>query len=201
MVASAFVLALTGYEIALATVALVFVAFALIVALVIPRSRPDFPGGRLGVFIAICAALFAAQMGAVLALAELGEAEEPVAEEAAPPTETAPTETAPTETSPTETETTPPETETAPPETPTETEASLAAGKEVFLANCGSCHTLADAGTTASVGPSLDAAKPPLDLVVERVTNGQGIMPSFADTLSEQQIADVAAYVAAVAGS
>ncbi|MCS7007482.1 MAG: hypothetical protein NZL88_08015, partial [Gaiellaceae bacterium] len=85
-------LALTGYEIALATVALVFVAFALVVALVIPRSRSDFPGGRLGVFIGICAALFLAQMGAVLALAELGEAEEHG--EAAPP---APTETTPTE--------------------------------------------------------------------------------------------------------
>jgi mono/diheme cytochrome c family protein len=190
------VLALTGYDIALATVALIFVAFALIVSLVIPRSRPDFPGGRLGVFIGICVVLFLAQMGAVLALAELGEAEEPVAEEAAPPTETA-TETAPTETAPTE----PVDTETAPPETPTETETSTAAGKEVFLAQCGSCHTLADAGTTGSVGPNLDAAKPPVDLVVERVTNGQGIMPSFSDTLSEQQIADVAAYVAAVAGS
>jgi mono/diheme cytochrome c family protein len=195
-------LALTGYDIALATVALIFVAFALIVSLVIPRSRPDFPGGRLGVFIGICVVLFMAQMGAVLALAELGEAEEPVAEEAAPPTETGPTETAPTETAPTETAPTEPvDTETAPPETPTETETSTAAGKEVFLAQCGSCHTFADAGTTGSVGPNLDAAKPPVDLVVERVTNGQGIMPSFSDTLSEQQIADVAAYVAAVAGS
>lgn len=195
-------LALTGYEIALATVALVFVAFALIVSLVIPRARPDFPGNRLGVFIGICAVLFLAQMGALLVLAEVGEADEPVAEEAAPPTETTPAEPAPTETTPTETtptETT--ETETTPPETPTETEASTAAGKEVFLAQCGTCHTLADAGTTGSVGPNLDSAQPTLELTVERVTNGQGIMPSFADTLSEEQIQDVAAYVAAVAGS
>lgn len=190
-------LALTGYEIALATVALVFVAFALIVSLVIPRSRPDFPGGRLGVFIGICVVLFVAQMGALLALAEIGEADEPVAEEAAPPTETTPTEPVPAEPAPTETT----ETETTPPETPTETEASTAAGKEVFLAQCGTCHTLADAGTTGSVGPNLDSAQPTVELTVDRVTNGQGIMPSFSDTLSEEQIQDVAAYVAAAAGS
>lgn len=185
--------ALTGYEIALATVALVFVAFALIVSMVIPRSRPDFPGGRLGVFIGICAVLFLAQMGAVYVLTGYGEEE--TAEEAAP-TETTPTEPTPTEPAPTETET-----ETTPPETPTETEASTAAGEEIFLAQCGTCHTLADAGTTGSVGPNLDSAQPPVELVVDRVTNGQGIMPSFSDTLSEEQIQDVAAYVAAVAGS
>ena len=39
------------------------------------------------------------------------------------------------------------------------------------------------------------------ELVVDRVTNGQGAMPSFSSTLSEQQIADVAAYVSSVAGS
>lgn len=182
-------LALTGYEIALATVALVFVAFALIVALVIPRTRPDFPGGRLGVFIGICVALFLVQMGAVLALAELGESDEHA--EAAPPAETTPTE-------PTVTE---PPTETAPPETPTETASGdVAAGKEVFLAQCGSCHTLADAGTTGSIGPSLDAAQPSLELAIDRVTNGKGAMPSFAGTLSEEQIRDVAAYVSSVAG-
>jgi mono/diheme cytochrome c family protein len=37
--------------------------------------------------------------------------------------------------------------------------------------------------------------------VVDRVTNGQGQMPPFGGTLSEQQIADVAAYVSSVAGS
>ncbi len=38
-------------------------------------------------------------------------------------------------------------------------------------------------------------------MVVERVTNGAGAMPSFSDSLSEQDIADVAAYVSSVAGS
>ena len=78
-----------------------------------------------------------------------------------------------------------------------------AAGKEVFLgtAGCGSCHTLSDAGTSGTVGPNLDDAQPSFDLVVDRVTNGQGAMPPVAGTLTEQQINDVAAYGSAVAGS
>lgn len=76
------------------------------------------------------------------------------------------------------------------------------AGKEVFAsAGCGGCHALAAAGSSGSVGPNLDDAKPDHDLVVERVTNGQGVMPSFKDQLSEQQIQDVAAFVSQSAGS
>jgi mono/diheme cytochrome c family protein len=71
-----------------------------------------------------------------------------------------------------------------------------AAGKEVFAtAGCASCHALADAGSSATVGPNLDDTKPALELIVDRVTNGQGVMPSFKDQLDDQQIADVAAYV------
>jgi mono/diheme cytochrome c family protein len=70
------------------------------------------------------------------------------------------------------------------------------AGKKVFAsAGCKSCHTLKDAGASGTVGPNLDQAKPPLDLVVDRVTNGKGVMPSFSGQLSQKQIADVAAYV------
>ena len=173
-------LALTGYETALLVVAIAFIVFALVAALVIPRSRPTFPGNRLGLFLAICGVFFVAQMTAVLALAEIGEADEPAHEEAAGGEEPGPTE---------------------PP--PGEPAGDAVAGKEVFLgaAACGSCHTLAEAGTTGSIGPNLDASKPPPELVVERVTNGMGVMPSFADTLSEEQIQDVAAYVSSAAGS
>ena len=70
------------------------------------------------------------------------------------------------------------------------------AGKAVFTsAGCGGCHTLAAAGSGGNVSPNLDKAKPPTDLVVTRGTKGQGVMPAFADSLSAQQIADVAAYV------
>ena len=41
----------------------------------------------------------------------------------------------------------------------------------------------ADAGATGTVGPSLDAAKPSAALVTDRVTNGLGVMPSFAGKL------------------
>ena len=77
-----------------------------------------------------------------------------------------------------------------------------AAGKQVFLsvAACGGCHTLADAGSSGNVGPNLDDAKPSYDKVLTQVTNGGGAMPPFKGTLTEQQIADVAAYVSSVAG-
>jgi len=73
-------------------------------------------------------------------------------------------------------------------------------GQTIFAQTCGSCHTLADAGTTGTVGPNLDAAKPSHALVVDRVTNGQGAMPSFKDSLDEEQIQAVAEYVSGAAG-
>jgi len=76
-----------------------------------------------------------------------------------------------------------------------------AAGKTVFTANCGSCHTLADAGTSGTIGPNLDNAKPSAAKVKLRVTKGQGNMPSFSDKLTPAQIDDVADYVSSVAGS
>jgi len=75
------------------------------------------------------------------------------------------------------------------------------AGKAVFAsAGCGGCHTLQDANATGNVGPNLDDAKPSEELVTDRVTNGKGVMPSFKGQLTDQQIADVAAYVSSVAG-
>jgi mono/diheme cytochrome c family protein len=77
-------------------------------------------------------------------------------------------------------------------------EGDPAAGEAVFAsAGCGSCHTLEAAGSAGTIGPNLDDSQPPLELVVDRVTNGAGAMPSFSATLSEQEIADVAAYVVA----
>jgi len=73
-------------------------------------------------------------------------------------------------------------------------------GKSIFTTNCSSCHTLADAGTSGTVGPNLDEARPSKELVVDRVTNGQGAMPSFSDSLDADQIQAVADYVAGAAG-
>lgn len=92
-------------------------------------------------------------------------------------------------------------------ETQTETNAGggdgdSSKGKDVFAAaGCGGCHTLAKAGTSGNIGPNLDESKPDYDLVVERVTNGQGAMPSFKDQLSAADIQNVAAYVTESAGA
>jgi mono/diheme cytochrome c family protein len=81
-------------------------------------------------------------------------------------------------------------------------EGDAAKGKTIYAsAGCGSCHTLADAGSSGTVGPNLDDTKPDQALVVERVTDGSGVMPSFSEQLSEQEIQDVAAYVSSSAGS
>jgi cytochrome c6 len=74
-------------------------------------------------------------------------------------------------------------------------------GKSIFTsAGCGSCHTLADAGTSGTIGPNLDQSQPSVQLAIDRITNGRGAMPSFRDDLSEAQIRAVAEYVAEAAG-
>jgi mono/diheme cytochrome c family protein len=74
-------------------------------------------------------------------------------------------------------------------------------GKSIFTsAGCGSCHTLADAGTSGTIGPNLDESMPSVQLAIDRVTNGSGQMPSFSDDLNEAQIRAVAEYVSEAAG-
>jgi mono/diheme cytochrome c family protein len=112
-----------------------------------------------------------------------------------------PTTTETTTTETTTTETTSTETSPTPPGPPPPAQGDPAAGKVVFTTNCGGCHTLSDAGTSGTVGPNLDDAKPSYDLVVDRVTNGKTPMPPFKGVLTDQQIQDVAAYVSSAAGS
>jgi mono/diheme cytochrome c family protein len=205
----------TTGKVVLLIVAGAFMVYALVSAMWIPRRNPSFPGKRLPLFIAVSACFFVAQVGAVVWVTSTQEVEHEAAagEEGSGGEETTPDETTPAETEPTETEpmvTTPVETEpaaTEPAETePAETEPAEttdpATGKAVWAsAGCANCHTLADAGATGTVGPNLDETTPSFDLVVERVTNGQGVMPPFSDSLSDQQIQDVAAYVSSVAGT
>ena len=69
-------------------------------------------------------------------------------------------------------------------------------GKAIYASSgCGSCHTLAAANSTGTVGPNLDQLKPDYRAVTAQVTNGGGAMPAFKSSLSPQQIADVSAYV------
>jgi mono/diheme cytochrome c family protein len=77
---------------------------------------------------------------------------------------------------------------------------NLTSGKDIFVANCGSCHTLADAATSGKVGPNLDQLMPGLARVQRQVTNGGSVMPAFKGKLTPAQIKAVARYVSAVAG-
>jgi cytochrome c oxidase subunit 2 len=89
-------------------------------------------------------------------------------------------------------------------------------GKTLFTsaakpAACSSCHTLADAGSTATVGPDLDKVVPQLtDAEIKssiatpdaKITEGfqPGIMPDFGETLSDAQIDALVKYLKEVAG-
>lgn len=79
----------------------------------------------------------------------------------------------------------------------------IAEGKTVFTTNCGSCHTLAEAGTTGTVGPNLDELEPSDSIVENQVINGGGPMPAFGNEgiLNPEEVKAVAAYVSSVAGS
>jgi mono/diheme cytochrome c family protein len=98
------------------------------------------------------------------------------------------------------------EDETAAPETvegtlPTETggaagEGDPAKGKEIFAsAGCGGCHVFEPAGSSGTVGPNLDDSNVSAEQAAEQIRNGGGGMPAFGDRLSDQEIADVAAFV------
>ena len=75
-----------------------------------------------------------------------------------------------------------------------------AEGKQLFTANCATCHTLADAGAAGVVGPNLDEAMPSEATVKSMVTNGGNGMPSFSATLDPAEIDAVSKYVSSVAG-
>ncbi len=73
-------------------------------------------------------------------------------------------------------------------------------GKTIFKSKCGTCHTLADAGTTGTIGPNLDALKADLARVMRQVINGGGAMPAFKGSLTDAQIKAVSQYVASATG-
>jgi mono/diheme cytochrome c family protein len=72
--------------------------------------------------------------------------------------------------------------------------------KSLFTTNCGSCHTLADAGTSGTVGPNLDQAKPSFEKAVTQIKNGGGGMPAFGGQLTDEQIQALARYIVRVTG-
>jgi mono/diheme cytochrome c family protein len=99
-------------------------------------------------------------------------------------------------------------------------DADVDRGRQLFITNCGTCHALAEAGTSAQVGPDLDAAfaqsrTDGMDNdTIEGVVQGQIANPRdieegvpdhdrvfmAADIVTGQDAEDVATYVATVAG-
>ena len=67
-------------------------------------------------------------------------------------------------------------------------------------AGCADCHALTAAGARAHVGPDLDAVKPAYVDVANQVRDGGGGMPSFADKLTEEEIAEIATFVSSATG-
>ena len=72
--------------------------------------------------------------------------------------------------------------ETRPTETEANPEQPLSAeeqrGSELFVANCGTCHTLEAAGTDGSIGPNLAEAPVDEQEVLDKIAEGPGPMPS-----------------------
>jgi plastocyanin/cytochrome c2 len=90
--------------------------------------------------------------------------------------------------------------------------ADVIVGKQQFVSKCGSCHTLARAGTKGTVGPNLDEAlryaiaeahgRSTIRGMVEyqiRYPNPFNAMPK--DLVNGQTVTDVAAYVAGAAAN
>ena len=77
-------------------------------------------------------------------------------------------------------------------------------GRKIFtqiaVPQCGVCHTLADAGTSGTIGAKLEELKPDATRVANAVRDGVGIMPSYRESLTDEQIQAVAYYVSRAAG-
>jgi mono/diheme cytochrome c family protein len=74
-------------------------------------------------------------------------------------------------------------------------------GRDLFggAGQCKNCHTLAAAGTAATVGPNLDNLRPPYNLVLNAIQNGRanGNGAMAKDLVQGKDAQAVAAFVAA----
>lgn len=68
-------------------------------------------------------------------------------------------------------------------------------GEGLFKTNCGSCHTLAAAGTAGTTGPNLDTSKMNVKAMLAQIAKGGNGMPAFEGTLTPEQIKLIAEYI------
>ena len=70
-------------------------------------------------------------------------------------------------------------------------------GKRIFFGkgNCSSCHVLTDQKDNGGVAQNLNKIKPDINRIVSTVTEGVGVMPSYKDILSFDDIDSLAVYV------
>jgi mono/diheme cytochrome c family protein len=77
-------------------------------------------------------------------------------------------------------------------------------GKKLFTQTatpaCAVCHTLAQAGATGEIGPSLDELKPDAGRVEKAIRDGLGQMPPFPN-LTDAQVKALGQYVARASGA
>jgi cytochrome c6 len=169
---------MTRNEIILGVVALVLIGFSLVVSLVVPRRRPEFPAPRLGLFVFVCVLL----VGVMLATVEVFGGEEDEEAEAGEVREEEPVgETGAEEGTGGGAQ---------------EGGGDAARGQEVFAAEgCATCHTLEEAESTGTVGPNLDESDATLEEAVQQIEEGGGGMPAFAGQLEQPDIQAVATFV------
>ncbi len=82
--------------------------------------------------------------------------------------------------------------------------AELARGKTLFTTiqpACAVCHTLQAAGAEGQIGPVLDELKPTADRVMAALRQGVGVMPSYAERMSDADMRAVASFVAHATGA
>jgi len=63
-------------------------------------------------------------------------------------------------------------------------------GMEVYKnkAMCGTCHTLQTAQSIGDIGPNFDMLKSQIAQIVNAAKNGIGVMPSWSDVLTIEEI-------------
>ncbi len=72
------------------------------------------------------------------------------------------------------------------------------AGKQLFASNgCSGCHTFKAAASSGTTGPDLDTAGPSTAKVMSQLSKPGGLMPSFAEKLSEAEKRNLSAFVGA----